>query len=442
MRKRPRFAVLALLLAFVLAMAACGDGSDDTTTTAGGGDDSTTTEPVDDATTTEPVEDTTTSVATTEPPSTEPIKIGMLADLTSTFTPWGVNVRDGMRMAVQEINDAGGVDGRMIELIEQDSENDADIAIDRFERLVEEGVVAVGGILSSGVGAPVAPVAEQMQIPTFLVKSGTEAALTRDSRYTFRTCLPAAPMDAAPILQYVQEEGFTNVGVIVADYPWGQSLKSAVETTFEGSGVDYGEIQVAPVPPDTDFTPFVRNMADAGAELVIATGHPPGGAAIVSLSADLIPDAFVTGAWTPPDRSMALIDPETAIGRFTDFACADYTSDSYAELAARYLAFSDNQFMSDDAVAGFAIVSMVAQAVGEVGDDPTAIAEYLHANSFDMPGYAHPLSWTEWGELAESQPIFFTISAGPPPEGLNEAGDWWIEKLSQSAPLTPYEPGS
>jgi branched-chain amino acid transport system substrate-binding protein len=249
-------------------------------------------------------------------------------------------------------------------------------------------------------------------------------------------------MDAAPILQYVQEEGFTNVGVIVADYPWGQSLKSAVETTFEGSGVDYGEIQVAPVPPDTDFTPFVRNMADAGAELVIATGHPPGGAAIVSLSADLIPDAFVTGAWTPPDRSMALIDPETAIGRFTDFACADYTSDSYAELAARYLAFSDNQFMSDDAVAGFAIVSMVAQAVGEVGDDPTAIAEYLHANSFDMPGYAHPLSWTEWGELAESQPIFFTISAGPPPEGLNEAGDWWIEKLSQSAPLTPYEPGS
>jgi branched-chain amino acid transport system substrate-binding protein len=347
-----------------------------------------------------------------------------------------------MLLAVEEINDAGGVDGRMIELLQQDSENDGDIASDRFERLVEDGVVAVGGILSSGVGGPVSPLAEQLQIPTFLVKSGTEAALTADSRYVFRTCLPAAPMDAAPVLQYVQAQGFTNVGVIVADYPWGQSFKAAVENTFADTGIDYGEIQVAPVPPDTDFTSYVRNMADAGAQMVIATGHPPGGAAIVGLAADLMEDAYVTGAWTPPDRSLALIDPETATDRFTDFACADYTSDSYAELATRYLAFSDNLFMSDDAVAGFAIVNMVAQAVGEVGDDPVAIAEYLHANSFDMPGYAHPLSWTEWGELAEAAPIFFTITGGPAPEGLNEAGDWWIEVLSQSEPLEPYVPGS
>ncbi len=96
--------------------------------------------------------------------------------------------------------------------------------------------------------------------------------------------------------------------------------------------------------------------------------------------------------------------------------------------------------MSDDAVSGFAIVTMIAEAVGAVGDDPTAIAEYIHANSFDMPGYAHPLSWTEWGELAESQPIMFMITAGPAPAGLNEAGDWWFEFLSQSDPIEPYVP--
>ena len=90
----------------------------------------------------------------------------MLADLTSTFTPWGVNVRDGMLLAAQEINDAGGVDGRMIEIIIQDSENDGNIGVDRFERLVDEGVVAVGGILSSGVGAPVGASAEQEQGPS------------------------------------------------------------------------------------------------------------------------------------------------------------------------------------------------------------------------------------------------------------------------------------
>ena len=373
----------------------------------------------------------------TEAPPSEPIRIGMLSDLTSTFTPWGVQVRDGMALAAQEINEAGGVNGRMIEIIVQDSENDGDIGVDRFERLVEEGVVAIAGTISSGVGAPVAATAEQLEMPYLLVKSGTEAALTRDSRYTFRTCLPAAPMVAGPILQYAQEQGFTRVGAIVADYPWGHAVQSAINNTFEGSGVEY-TIEVAPVPPSTDFTPFVRAMAEFDADMIAATGHPPGNSAIVTLSADLH-DVPVTGAWTPPTLAVGGLQ-ELAIGRYSDFGCADYFSDSYADLARRYLAFSDNELMSDDAVAAYAIVQMVAEAVGEVGDDPVAIAEYLHANEFNMPGYAHPLSWTEWGELAEAQPLFTIISEGPAPEGLNEAGDWWFELLTQSDPLEPYEP--
>ncbi|HSM72764.1 MAG TPA: ABC transporter substrate-binding protein [Anaerolineales bacterium] len=374
----------------------------------------------------------------TEAASRDPIKIGQLSDLTSTFTPQGVQVRDGMALAAQEINDAGGVNGRMIEIIVQDSENDGDIGVDRYERLVEEGVVAVGGVISSGVGAPVGARAEEMHVPLFLVKSGTETALTANSRYTFRTCLPSAPMAVQPVLQYAKEQGFTKVGAIVADYPWGHAFQSAFETSFGDSGIEY-IVEVAPVPPSTDFTPFVRAMADFEAELIIATGHPPGNSAIVTLSADLH-DVGVTGAWTPPDLSVGGLQ-ELAIGRFSDFACADYLGESYAELARRYLAFSDNEFMSDDAVAGYAIVQIVAEAVGEVGDDPTAVAEYVHSHTFNMPGYAHPLSWTEWGELAESAPIFYRISEGPAPEGLNEAGDWWLELLSHSAPLEPYVPG-
>jgi branched-chain amino acid transport system substrate-binding protein len=429
--------IIPALLVFAMVLTACGAPAE----TAAPATEAPATEPpaTIEAATEAPATEAATEAAT-EPAAELPetIKIGMLTDLTSTFTPWGLNVRDGMALAAQEINDAGGINGSMIEIVAQDDENDGDIGVDRFERLVEEGVVAVGGILSSGVGAPVAAVAEQMQMPTFLVKSGTEAALTRDSRYTFRTCLPAAPMTAGPILQYAQEQGFTKVGAIVADYPWGQSFKAAMENTFEGSGIDY-TIEVAPVPPNTDFTPFVRSMADFGSELLVATGHPPGNAAITALSADLH-DVPVTGAWIPPDLAVGGLK-EVAVGRYSDFACADYLSDSYAELARRYLAFSDNKFMSDDAVAGYAIVQIIAQAVEAVGADPVAIAEYVHANEFDMPGYAHPLSWTEWGELAQSAPIFFMISEGPAPEGLNEAGDWWLELLSHSSPLEPYEPG-
>jgi branched-chain amino acid transport system substrate-binding protein len=445
--KRWRSVFLLLVAALVLVVAGCAGGETPGATEEAAPEptEEAAPEPTEEAAP-EPTEEAApepTEEAAPEPTeeaaSSEPIKIGQLSDLTSTFTPWGVQVRDGMALAAQEINEAGGINGRMIEIIVQDSENDGDIGVDRFERLVEEGVVAVGGVLSSGVGAPVAPVAEELQIPLFLVKSGTEAALTADSRYTFRTCLPAAPMTAGPILQYAQEQGFTKVGAIVADYPWGHSFESAMENTFEGSGIEY-TIEVAPVPPSTDFTPFVRAMADFDSDMIVATGHPPGNAAIVTLSADLY-DVPVTGAWIPPDLAVGGLQ-DLAIGRYSDFACADYLGDSYADLARRYLAFSDNQFMSDDAVAGYGIVTMIAEAVEAVGDDPTAIAEYLHANSFDLPGYAHTMSWTEWGELAESQPNFTIISAGPAPEGLNEAGDWWFELLTHSEPLVPYEPGS
>jgi len=366
------------------------------------------------------------------------IKIGQLTDLTSTFTPWGVNVRDGMALAAKEINDAGGVNGRKIEIIAQDDQNNGDTGVNRYEQLVQDGVVAVGGIISSGVGVPVAADAEKLHVPVFLVKSGDAAALTQASRYTFRTCLPAAPMVAQPILQYAKQQGFTKVGAIVADYPWGHSIQAALEDTFKGSGINI-DIEVAPVPPNTDFTPFVRKMADFGAQLIVSTGHPPGTGAIVGLSADLAGNVPVTGAWSPPDLSVGGMKDQ-AIGRFSDFSCADYLGDSYAQLAKSYLAFSSNKFMSDDAVAGYAIVKMVAQAVGAVGDDPTAIAQYIHSTTFNEPGYAHPLSWTAWGELAASAPIFYQIDAGPAPDGLNKAGTWWLKLLSHSAPLTPYEP--
>jgi len=434
MRDKPRSVrLLALLAVLALFVAACdGEEASDTTEAPG-----TTEAPT---ATTEAPDTTEAPTETTAAPSGEPIRIGILTDLTG-FTPWAVNARDGMMLAAEEINAEGGVDGRMIELVLEDSANDADAGTSGYERLAEAGVVAIGGIISSTVGGTISPLAEELQIPTFLVKSGTEAALTPDSQFMFRTCLPAAPMTAPPVIQYVQELALTNVGVIVADYPWGQSFAAAVGPALDTAGISYGEIQVAPVPPDTDFTPFVRNIADAGAEAVIATGHPPGSSAIVTLSADLIGEVPVTGSWIPPDLAVGGL-ADLAIGRYVDFACADYTGESYAALAPRYLEFSENVFMSDDAVAGHGIVTMVADAVANAGDDPVAISEYLHGQTYELEGYAHPVSWTPWGELASSAPVVNTISEGPAPEGLNEAGEWWVERLTQSETLEPYQPGS
>jgi branched-chain amino acid transport system substrate-binding protein len=379
------------------------------------------------------------TTAAAEAPTGEPIIIGALTSLTGPFTPWGVQVRDGMQLAVDELNAAGGVGGRPLELRVVDDESNPEAGTSGIERLIEEGAVAVGGIISSDVGLATTRVAEELETPMFLVKAGSEQILTQDSRYTFRTCLPSAPMVADPIAQYVEEEGLTRVGAIVADYAWGQALRAALEDTFaDVEGVEL-QIEVAPV-PEQDFTTYLRNLEEFEPDILVATGHPPGSGAITVQSADLGLDIPVTGAYSPLAAVVGGA-ADAAIGRYSDFDCADFASEEYADLATRYLAFSDNTFMEDDAVAGYGIVQMIAQSVEAVGDDPVAISEYLHSETFDLPAYPYDMSWTEWGEMAAAQPVFSVIGPGPAPEGLNEAGDWWPETLIVSDPLEPYVPG-
>lgn len=427
-----RWRFLHLLLALALVLAACG-GDDDTTETTAADTTTTTAAPADDG-----GEEETTTTTEAEPEDMTPIRIGTLTSLTGNFTPWGVQVRDGMQLAVDDINAAGGVDGRMLELVVADDQSNAEEGANAFERLVEsDGVIAIGGIISSDVGLNTARLAEEFEIPLFLVKAGAEAILTTDSRYTFRTCLPSAPMVAGPVLQYAQDQGVDRVGAIIADYGWGRAIEAALVDTFTDSGIEL-QIEVAPI-GEQDFATYLRSLEQFDPGLIVATGHPPGAGPITVQSADLGFDVPIAGAYTPRSLVVGGV-AEAAIGRYSDFACADYFSDEYQELARHYLEASDNAFMEDDAVAGYGIVTMVADAVGAVGDDPVAISEYLHGQSYDLPGYAFTVSWTEFGELASAQPLFTTTAGEGAPEGVNEAGTWYPEFLLLPEPLEPYVP--
>jgi branched-chain amino acid transport system substrate-binding protein len=372
--------------------------------------------------------------------SSEPIRVGALTSLTGNFTPWGVQVRGGMQLAVNEINQAGGVNGRKLELVVADDQSKAEEGGRAIERLIErEHVVAVGGIISSDVGLATARVAEQSKVPLFLVKAGAGTILTPASRYTFRTCLPAAPMVAGPVLQYAQSKGLKRVGAIVADYAWGQAIKAALENAFKAAPDIKLQVEVAPV-SETDFTTYLRALDRLKPEMIVATGHPPGAGPITVQSADLGFDVPITGAYTP--RSLVVKGAkDAAIGRYADFGCADYQSKEYQELARRFLqSSSGSTFFEDDALASYGIVKMVAEAVGKVGDDPEAIAKYLHENTFDIPGYSFQMRWTEWGELANAQIAFDLLGDGPAPEGVNKAGTWYPKRLLVSEPLTPFRP--
>jgi branched-chain amino acid transport system substrate-binding protein len=380
------------------------------------------------------------------PAAGNPIKLGAITPLTGGFAPWGIQARAGMALAVNEINRSGGVkgqgQGRPLNLVVADDQSaNTNAAIDGFRRLTEqEHVVSIGGLIGSNIALATARLAEQAKVPMFLVKAGANEILTQNSRYTFRTCLPAADEVAGPIVQLAQRRGLKSVGAIIADYAWGQSVKKSMEDAFkEASGIKLNT-QVAPLSA-TNFTPYLRSLGDVS--LIVATGDPPGAGTILAQAAQLGMKAPVVGAYSPYSVT-AKAAGSVAYGRWSDFKCMATGTKAYKTLAKKYLrTFPQNEFFEDDALAGYAYVKIVAEAVSKVGPDSQKVAAYVHSHTFTIPGYAWPLKWTAWGEMIGVRVQFAVLTKGPPPEkGLNTGGDWWPRVLSRSQALTPYRPPS
>jgi branched-chain amino acid transport system substrate-binding protein len=375
-----------------------------------------------------------------------PIKIGALTPLTGPFAPWGLQARAGMALAVNEINRSGGVkgrgQGRRLNLVVADDQSvNTNAAIDGFRRLTQQDdVVSVGGIIGSPIALATTRLAEEAKVPLFLVKAGNNEILSQSSRYTFRTCLPAAAMVATSVVQLAQRRDIRNVGVVIADYAWGQSFKSSLEEAAKTAPNIRFNVQVAPL-PTTNFTPYLRSME--GVSLLVATGHPPGAGSILAQAQQLGIKAPVVGAYSPYSLTVRNAG-EAAYGRWSDFKCMATATKQYKALAKRYLrAFPQNEFFEDDAIAGYAYVKVVAEAIRNVGVNPERIAAYVHANTFNIPGYAFPLTWTAWGELRGPRVQFAVLTRGPAPErGLNTRGNWWPRVLFKSQALTPYRPPS
>jgi branched-chain amino acid transport system substrate-binding protein len=380
------------------------------------------------------------------PAQGSPIKIGALTPLTGPFAPWGIQVRAGMALAVNEINRSGGVkgrgQGRRLSLVVADDQSvNTTAAVDGFRRLTQqENVVSVGGIIGSPIALATTRLAEDSKVPLFLTKAGNNEILTQSSRYTFRTCLPAAAMVAASVVQLAQRRQIRNVGVVIADYAWGQSFKSSLEEQAKSASNINFNVQVAPL-PTTNFTPYLRSME--GVSLLVATGHPPGAGSILAQAGQLGIKAPVVGAYSPYGLTVRNAG-SAAYGVWSDFKCMATASKSYKTLAKRYLrTFPANGFMEDDALSGYAYVKVVAEAIRNVGVNRQRIAAYVHANTFNIPGYAFPLRWTAWGELNRPTVQFAVLTRGPAPErGLNVGADWWPRVLFKSQPLTPYRPPS
>ena len=122
------------------------------------------------------------SVAAATP---EPIKIGAYASLTGKEAAWGQSYEKGSRLAVHEINAAGGILGRPVQLIFEDNQSKAGESATVARKLISrDAVVALLGEVSSGRSLEAAPVCQAARIP--MISSGSNPRVTEVGSYIFR----------------------------------------------------------------------------------------------------------------------------------------------------------------------------------------------------------------------------------------------------------------
>jgi branched-chain amino acid transport system substrate-binding protein len=192
---------------------------------------------------------------------TKPYKIGTIQPLSGAGAVGGKTALVGVQMAVDRINNSGGINGRPIELVVADDESKPDVGRRKAEKLVEEDKidVQVGGFLSN-ICLACMPVWDEARIVNIIsVCLDTTLTTTKCNRYSFRPS-DYAPAQAVAFAPYLVNKMGKKWHIVFADYAWGQSTRDAYVAQIRKAG---GEIVgTTGIPLGTaDMTPFLSKIS-------------------------------------------------------------------------------------------------------------------------------------------------------------------------------------
>jgi branched-chain amino acid transport system substrate-binding protein len=191
----------------------------------------------------------------------KPYKIGSVHSLTGPGAPIGKTAMVGIQMAVDRINDAGGIKGRKIELIVEDDETKPDVGRRKVEKLLTENKIDahVGGEISSICLACMPTFDDQQVLNMITVCLDTTITTSKCSRYTFRP-FDYAPAQAVAFAPYLVKNLGKKWHILYADYSWGQSTRDAYASEIKKLG---GEVVgTTGIPIGTaDMTAFLSKIS-------------------------------------------------------------------------------------------------------------------------------------------------------------------------------------
>jgi branched-chain amino acid transport system substrate-binding protein len=209
----------------------------------------------------------------------EPIKIGVSGPFTGGSAPMGASMRDGVKLAVMEINAKGGVLGRHLQLIERDDEAKNERGVQVAQELInKEKVVATVGYINTGVALASQRFYQEAKIPVINnVATGsiiTKQFADQPENYIFRTSANDVIQSAMIVEEAVGKRKYTKVAILADSTNYGQLGREDLEKMLDKKGMKAVVIEKYNL-KDVDMTPQLLKAKQAGAQAVLTYGIGP-----------------------------------------------------------------------------------------------------------------------------------------------------------------------
>jgi branched-chain amino acid transport system substrate-binding protein len=243
------------------------------------------------------------------------IKIGILGSLTGPGAIFGTGNLAGATIAFEQINEAGGVNGRKLEWISLDDESSPPKAIAAYKRLVDqEKVFAIFGPAGSAVGQALVPTLNASSTPTFVALFSTPAVTEPPIPMLFRTGVMNDRQQGSAIADYVVDSlGAKKIALVSQSDEYGKRGSEAVVGRLAARKLALVSNEVFNI-SDTDFTAQISRTIQATPDVLIVYGYPNPSAIITRQAKQLGLKAKIMGANSAGSRKYPEIVGEVAAG--------------------------------------------------------------------------------------------------------------------------------
>lgn len=308
------------------------------------------------------------------------IVIGAIFPLTGAIATYGQSSKEAIDLAVEQVNAAGGVLGKEVQVVYMDNKSAGPESALAAEKLIGEGVVGILGPVASSNSLAAAPLAQDAGIP-LLSPTSTNPAVTEIGDYIFRACF-IDPFQGYVAASFALDDlGATTAAVLFdtgSDYSRG--LYEVFEEVFTAGG---GEIVYVGqfVETDQDFSAILTAVKAENPDVVYVPSYYETAGSILKQADELEIDAYFIGAdgWDSPGLFDIAGDAANG-GFFTNHYSPDASTPELDAFLAAYAEANDGKVPDALAALAFDAANLMFDAIERAGvAEPSAIRDALAA---------------------------------------------------------------